>query len=261
MKAFLARFGLLLLALQVSQAASNCVVNLSHYDEMQVDFATMKAQGIVGVLHEATYPRNVRDEKYSARQGAAVRAGLLWGAYHFADSTDPIRQADHMMNTVASAWRQADPASRPHEVLLVLDFEKNNHYPGGTMVVDEAVAFVQRIHARTGKYPGLYSGEYRINGVLNNPNVSSAAKEVLTRCWLWVANYHFQPRNVAPWRDWMMWQYTGDGVCDLPRGSYPKSIANIRKAERNIFHGSKDDARAFWQRHGWEVGTASGAAD
>lgn len=48
-------------------SASN-VVNLSHYDMMRPDFATMKRQGIVGVIHEASYPRFERDAKYLDRQ-------------------------------------------------------------------------------------------------------------------------------------------------------------------------------------------------
>jgi hypothetical protein len=48
-----------------------------------------------------------------------------------------------------------------------------------------------------------------------------------------------------------MWQYTGDGVCDLPRSAYPKGVANIRKAERNIFRGSPAMLEAFWQEHSW----------
>ena len=34
-------------------SASN-VVNLSHYDMMRPDFAAMKREGIIGVIHEAT---------------------------------------------------------------------------------------------------------------------------------------------------------------------------------------------------------------
>jgi hypothetical protein len=49
-----------------------------------------------------------------------------------------------------------------------------------------------------------------------------------------------------------MWQYTGDGVCDLPRSSYPKNIANIRNAERNMFRGSRDSVAAWWQEHSWQ---------
>ena len=130
-------------------AASN-VVNLSHYDLMRPDFVTMRSEGIVGVIHEASYPRFDRDSQYAARQQAATRAGLLWGAYHFGDATDPVRQADHFVSVVSNAWEQADPLSRPAGVLLVLDFERNGHYPGGTMRVDQAVSFVERIRDRTG---------------------------------------------------------------------------------------------------------------
>jgi len=198
----------------------------------------------------------VRDDKYAVRQGQASRAGLLWGAYHFANASDPVRQADFFLNTVSNAWRAADPASRPREVLLVLDFEKNGHYPGGTMRVDQAVAFAQRIKQRTGEYPGLYSGEYRIRSLLNPAKITAEQRRVLQGCWLWIANYHFRPRSFSPWSHWTMWQYTGDGVCDLPRASFPKSIANIRNAERNIFAGSPGDTRAFWQSHGWQPGAS-----
>src|SRR5687767_10851773 len=83
-----------------SAGAANVVVNLSHYDEITPDFARMKREGIRGVIHEATYPPRVGDAKYAARQAAALRAGHLWGAYHFANATDPVRQADHFLDFV-----------------------------------------------------------------------------------------------------------------------------------------------------------------
>src|SRR4029077_18356841 len=100
MKFSLLRVLVILQVLAVGARASNSVVNLSHYDLMWVDFDQMQNQGIVGVIHEATYPRNVRDEKYGARQGQATRAGLLWGAYHFANASDPVAQADLFLRTV-----------------------------------------------------------------------------------------------------------------------------------------------------------------
>jgi hypothetical protein len=49
-----------------------------------------------------------------------------------------------------------------------------------------------------------------------------------------------------------MWQYTGDGVCDLrPRSSYPIRVANIARAERNIFRGSNESLIAWWEEHAW----------
>ena len=254
MKLPILRILLLLQALQICAFANSAVVNLSHYDLMRPDFVTMKNEGIVGIIHEATYPSFQRDAQYIFRQQTATRAGLLWGAYHYANGTDPVRQADHFLSVVSGAWSQADPVSRPAGVLLVLDFEKNGHYPGGTMRADQAVAFVERIRERTGEYPGLYSGEYHLRQVLNSPKVTTAQRAMLTKCWLWIANYHYEPRATAPWDFWHLWQYCGDGKCDLPRAAYPTSIANIRKAERNIFRGNRSALEDFWQNRAWQLG-------
>jgi lysozyme len=241
----------LLSALAATGFASNSVVNLSHYDEVRPDFVQMRREGIVAAIHEATYPLGQTDAQYRNRQDSASRAGLLWGAYHFADASDPVRQADKFLSVVGSQWRASNEAGAGPGVLLVLDFEKNGHYPGGTMRVDQAVTFVERIRERTGKYPGIYSGENRIRGVLNAPGVSSEARRVLTKCWLWLANYHYEPRATAPWSSWHLWQYTGDGVCELPRASFPTGVANIRRAERNIFRGSTGAVKAFWEQSAW----------
>jgi lysozyme len=183
----------------------------------------------------------------------ALQAGLLWGAYHYANGSDPIRQADQFLSVVSSAWAQANPAVRPSAgVLLVLDFEKNGHYPGGTMRADQAVAFAERIRQRTGVYPGIYSGEYHLSQVLNSSRVTPAQRKTLTNCWLWIANYSKEPRATAPWNYWALWQYCGDGKCRLPRSAYPISVANIRRAELNIFRGSRSDLVDFWQRRAWD---------
>jgi lysozyme len=246
------RAGALFLLLPASAFCASNVVNLSHYDLMRVDFAAMKREGILGVIHEATYPPFVRDAKYFERQQAATRAGLMWGAYHYANATDPVRQADHFLSVVSSAWAHVDPTARGPGVLLVLDFEKNGHYPGGTMRVDQAVAFVERIRERTGVYPGIYSGEYHARTTLGNPKVSAAQKSVLAKCWLWMANYTNEPRATAPWNYWALWQYCGDGKGARPRSAYPISVANIKKAERNIFRGNQSDLKEFWQRRAWQ---------
>ena len=232
-------------------SASN-VVNLSHYDMMRPDFAAMKREGIIGVIHEATYPHLVRDAKYFERQQAATRAGLLWGAYHYANGTDPVRQADHFLSAVSNAWSQVDSGARGPGVLLVLDFEKNGHYPGGTMRADQAVAFVERIRERTRIYPGIYGSEYYLRQALNSPKVTNAQRKVLGNCWLWIANYHNEPRATSPWSYWSLWQYCGDGRGARPRSVYPISVANIKKAERNIFRGNQSDLREFWQRRSWD---------
>jgi lysozyme len=254
MKLRLARILFSILGLPVSAFATNAVVNMSHYDLLRPDFGRMKAEGIIGVIHEASYPRFERDAFYGVRQDAATQAGLLWGAYHYGNGTDPIRQADHFLSVVSNAWTNANSSLRPNGILLVLDFEKNGHYPGGTMRVDQAVAFVERIKQRTGKYPGIYSGEYYLHKALNSSRVSAAQKRTLSNCWLWMANYGAAPRPASPWERWQLWQYCGDGRCRLPRSTHPIGVANVRKAERNIFAGSRGELTAFWSGRAWQPG-------
>jgi lysozyme len=256
MKSRLARIVFALAFLPLCAIASNSVVNLSHYDLMRVDFVAMKSEGVVGVIHEATFPRLQRDWRYFERQAAASQAGLLWGAYHFGDGTNPISQADHFLATVASSHppvRTADdPEKKRAGVLLVLDFEKNGHYPGGSMSVSQAAAFVERIKERTGKYPGIYGSENRLRQMLYGSGATDAHRSVLSNCWLWIANYHNEPRATSPWRGWDLWQYTGDGKCGLrPRSAFPIGVANLRKAERNIFRGNNALLQAFWKEHAW----------
>jgi len=89
---------------------------------------------------------------------------------------------------------------------------------------------------------------------MNSLRLGSPQTRTLANCWLWLANYSNQPRAAAPWSAWDMWQYCGDGRCKLPRSSYPKSVANINKAERNIFNGSRAALENFWQERSWNPG-------
>src|SRR5260370_24393382 len=98
------------------------VVNMSHYDMMRPDFGSMKSQGIIGVIHEATYPPFARDPKYLDRQMEALQSGLLWGAYHYANVIDTVRQADHFMSVVSSAWSHAISVTRPSSGELIVLF-------------------------------------------------------------------------------------------------------------------------------------------
>src|SRR6266480_7907439 len=78
MKSSMFRSAALLFLIPVGAFSATHVVNLSHYDMMRPDFTTMKGQGIVGVIHEATYPPFVRDQKYLERQMGPLQSGLLW---------------------------------------------------------------------------------------------------------------------------------------------------------------------------------------
>jgi lysozyme len=228
---------------------ANSILSLSHYDEQRLDFCSLHRDGVEGIIHEATFPACDSDPKYFARQNEAASAGLLWGAYHYGNASDPARQAEHFLEVVRSDWQQG--GSRLEGVLLVLDAEKNSHYPGGSMQAHQAVDFMRRVHAITGVYPGLYSGEYWLRRVFADPSVDSASRDVLAKSWLWIANYHQPPAATSPWPNWTLWQYTGDGVCGLPSSSFPTGVGSFHRAERTVFSGSRTALRSFWKEHSW----------
>ncbi len=241
----------MLLAARLCLAAdgANSILSLSHYDEQPLDFPVLHRQGVEAIIHEATYPAFDSDPKYSARQAAAARAGILWGAYHYGNASDPKRQADHFLDVVRTNWERS--GERPEGVLLVLDAEKNSHYPGGSMQAREAAEFIERVRDRTGVVPGFYSGENWLKKTFASTEVDAGTKRALGKSWLWIANYHYQPSVAAPWSRWMLWQYTGDGVCGLPSSNYPTAIGGLRKMERTIFGGNREALHAFWKEHSW----------
>src|SRR5262245_62022728 len=106
----------------------NVVIDLSHHNTVS-SFASVKDDGIVGVIHKATEGSTIVDNEYRMRRTAALNAGLLWGAYHFGRNGDGAAQAQHFLDTV-----NPQPGD-----LLVLDFEQA---PGDQMTLAQAEQFV-----------------------------------------------------------------------------------------------------------------------
>jgi lysozyme len=204
----------------------NVVVDLSHHNTV-TDFNAVKAAGIEGLIHKATEGLSYTDPTYSSRRAQALEAGLMWGAYHFADANDGAAQADYFLSVV-------NPVPTD---LLVLDFEQN--YANGvavpSMSLDQAEQFITRIQNTTGRYPGLYSGSYVKQLLGNNTNA------VLTNCWLWLSEYGPNPIVPPAWPTWTMWQYT-DGTV----GPEPHTVTGIGNCDRDQFNGTIESLRQLW---------------
>jgi len=200
----------------------NAVVDLSHHNS-NVDFTALRNAGILGVIHKATQGIGYADPTYADHRAAALRAGLLWGAYHFGTDGDGVQQAVDFLNTVGDV----------QGTLMALDFEPNPNGP--SMTLEEARAFVTHVQAATGRYPVFYSG-FSIKQALG-----TGTDPVLANCALWLAQYG--PTAVVPqnWSKWTLWQYTDGAI-----GPDPKSIPGVGPLDRDLFNGTADELRAFW---------------
>ncbi len=201
---------------------TNAVIDLSHFNS-NVDFAQVKAAGILGVFHKATQGVSFVDPAYVAHREQALANGLLWGAYHFGGGGDGVDQAGFFLDTV-----KPDLAT-----LLVLDLESNPQGP--SMGLEDARAFVTHVQSVTGRWPGLYAGYFlkQLLGVASDP--------VLGQCWFWLSQYG--PTAVVPpaWAQWTMWQYT-DGAAGLG----PYEVPGVGRCDRDYFNGTTEELVAFW---------------
>ncbi|HUQ32764.1 MAG TPA: glycoside hydrolase family 25 protein [Pyrinomonadaceae bacterium] len=200
----------------------NVVVDLSHFNTVS-SFETVKADGIVGVIHKATQGTTMIDSKYHARKSGALAAGLWWGAYHFGVGGDGAAQAKYFLSVV-------NPGPTD---LLVLDLEEN---PGGAgMTLVEAEDFVKYVEAETGRWPGLYGGSY-VKQLLGNSKDSA-----LSFCWFWLSEYGPTPKVPPAWDTWTMWQYTNGEV-----GPEPHSVTGIGNCDRDMFNGQIAGLQKLW---------------
>jgi len=200
------------------------VVDISHFQQVS-DFAAVKSSGIVGVIHKATQGTGYTDPSYAQHKSAALEAGLLWGAYHFADASDPAAQAQHFLSVTGG-----DPGT-----LHILDMEQNYAagQPEASMTIAQAEQFVTGIFNATGRYPGFYSGSY-IKELLGNQHNAT-----LANCWLWLAQYSTSAVVPPAWPYWSMWQYT-----DGSNGQQP--VAGIGNCDRSRFNGDMNGLLKLW---------------
>jgi len=198
---------------------SDVVIDISHYETVSQDFAATAAAGIVAVILKATQGSGFIDPTFLPRVAEARTAGLLVGAYHFLDGSNPAEQIAHFL-TVAKSEAGID--------FLAIDWEPYPPSQATAMAAAQAVASVQ---AATGSWPILYTNRYMI----------SSPSATLSRCPLWLAEYGTNPVCPPGWSQWTLWQHTDGQV-----GSAPVPVPGIGPCDRSRFAGTVEQLKAWW---------------
>jgi hypothetical protein len=242
------------------------VVNVSSYDPKEKqrsgdsfsshDVSALKRNGAQGLIARCGKGLAL-DDKCADFLSAARREGMLLGTYYFVHkSASATQQADQYINRL----RQIAPG---RQVLLVGDFDTKSS-PA------DLVAFITRVHQRTGVYPVVYlENSAALRASLSG--ASAAEKAIIRRCPYWIALYSHAsgfptPRHLLKsygiWNDWAMWQYGGVEWSGRSVSKHyhhgpwksPEYFGSMdRPLEHNAFNGDETELRAFWARHGWEV--------
>lgn len=209
------------------------VVDLSHWDPA-TDYNAVKASGIAGVIFKATEGTSYQDDTYVKQQKAAKAAGLLWGAYHFADGSSVQAQVDNFMN-----FASPDP-----DELFCLDWEDNSGSSSGKMSMSGAQEWITKVETalgRTGQCV-IYSGNTAKEALGNSKNTFFGSRR------LWLCQYTTGTPDWAPaWDNYWLWQFT-----DGENGPSPHSINGVGHCDINSFDrdGGVEELVATWASGG-----------
>jgi len=201
------------------------VVDLSHWDPAS-DYEAVRAAGVSGVIYKSTQGTGYTDPTYYSQKKAALKAGLLWGSFHFGDCSDPEYQAENYV-----AFTKIGDGE-----LFCLDFEDNQDC---SMSINQAQTFILTVEKALNRDSQcvFYSGN-RVKDLLGTKHNAFLGERRL-----WLAQYGNTPKVQASWSEkgYWLWQYT-DGVY----GPTPHEVDGIGPCDCNISAFSDADLAAQW---------------
>lgn len=200
-------------------------LDISHHNDVaNGGFNAMREFGVRGIIHKATQGTSFVDGDFAKRGQEAISAGLLWGAYHFGDSSDP---GDQALNFLAAAKPGVD-------TMVALDLEPNR---GKTMSIAQAVIFLDVVAQKLGRPAVLYAGFYMLDGKMADDQA-----RYLSQHRLWLAAYNNAPKTPKPWTEPWLWQFSGDG-----RNAHGIRVPGVSLGvDMNSFGGSLDELEQSW---------------
>jgi len=188
------------------------VVDLSSHNTIE-SWDAMKAAGVVGVILKSTQGTFYVDKVYAQRKIEAEAAGLKVGCYHFADASDPVKQAQWFLKN--SHWDE--------NTLFALDWEDPPRRSDGVaermkpMSSEQAKVFCEYIYMVTGQRPAIYSGNTA------KRELREVKDEFFGQHRLWLASYTQEPHTQESWDTYWLWQFQGDNLGP----NYPRQIAGV----------------------------------
>lgn len=203
-------------------------IDVSHYEPV-VNYTQVAASGQKFVFAKASDGLGSIDSMFNTHRGAAKKAGLIFGAYHFF-------RFDHSVLNQISLFMKATGGILPGELPLTIDVEwdkYSQHYGENTVMDEEALSrvaqFARGVQEASGCQPFIYTNAYFWPEKVEHP-------ERFSQYPLWVPAYGNidAPHVPPPWKNWLFWQY-----------SETQPIPGAGKIDANLFNGTLADLQVL----------------
>lgn len=173
-----------------------------------VNWDSVRQHGGSFTYVKATEATSYKNPYFFQQYLGSAAAGLVRGAYHFAIPTASSGkvQADYFVNN-GGFW-----TSDGHTLPPMLDFEYNPNGPmcygmSKTAMAQWAIDFSNEVHARTGRYPIMYSTTGWWSNCTGNTTALSKTNPFYLAHWAYYAG-----KLPGGWKTWTIWQYASHGV-------------------------------------------------
>lgn len=180
-------------------------VDISHHQNGRLDMAGAKKRGLKWVYHKATEGVTFKDSNYTKRRAEAKKAGITFGAYHFArpngGAADAVAEAKFFLSV-------ARPV--PGDLRPALDLEVDTGMSQSGLRT-WATAFIDEVVRQTGHRPVVYT-PYDL-GPADDGSI------------VWRPRYNNS--NTPPVLKWDIWQFS-NGVFGVPN-----SVAGVGHVDLN----------------------------
>lgn len=179
-------------------------IDVSHW-QGQINWPAVRADGVRFAFIKATESTTFSDPRYATNVAGAEAAGVLAGAYHFAQPAGGVAgaeaQADHFVDTANLRGRH---------LLPVLDLEVDNGL-GPRALRRWVKAWLARVEYRLGVKAIIYTSPSFWRDRMGDSTWFAANGHRL-----WIAHWEVeQPRvPAADWggRGWSVWQHSSKGT-------------------------------------------------
>lgn len=182
-------------------------VDISHHQDGTINYAAAKQAGVKWLYHKATEGATYRDPNYTKRRAEAAKAGLPFGAYHFARAG--VGDAEQEARAFLSYARP-----KPGDLRPALDLETTEGL-SLTRLRTWAFAFAVEVVRQTGVAPIIYT--------------PFDLGEDTKGCLIWRPRYN--DSNTPPALPWDIWQFSNGvlGKPDLVAGFGHVDLNTMRK--------------------------------
>jgi GH25 family lysozyme M1 (1,4-beta-N-acetylmuramidase) len=224
-----------------SQLSGIDVSKYQHSTGKPINWAAVKRSGQTFAFIKATGGSNRVDPWFEREWAAAGRAGMIRGAYHYADpSHSAVEQAARVVSVVGSTREGKDLG-------IVRDLESSGGR-GPAALARWAHTFLSQVEKRTGRVPILYTYPNFWHSKMRDNRTFGAYP-------LWLARYGDRPAPLPGRERWTFWQHTSNGrVAGIP-GAVDRNVMCCSGATLNALA----DGRSVRITRVWKsLGGASG---